>query len=80
MRRGRKRVPEMFSLSSRETLPVSLEALEARLESQVTGLHPAFDDALCLYYLCTTRCSGTKCPAFCPCDVVLDLGGIADGF
>ena len=40
----------------------SLEALEARLESQLVG--PAqLDDESCLYYLCTSRCSETKCMA-----------------
>jgi hypothetical protein len=44
----------------------------------MAALPTALDDAHCLYYLCTTRCSGTKCPVFCACDVVVDLGGIAD--
>jgi hypothetical protein len=57
---------------------VSLEELEARLENQIALLPAALDDAHCLYYLCTTRCSGTKCPVFCACDVVVDLGGMAD--
>ena len=69
---------EIVSLLPLDGLFVSLEELEARLESQMAALPTALDDAHCLYYLCTTRCSGTKCPVFCACDVVVDLGGIAD--
>lgn len=69
---------EIVSLLPLDGLFVSLEELEARLESQMAALPTALDDAHCLYYLCTTRCSGTKCPVFCACDVVVDMGGIAD--
>ena len=78
MGRLKKRLAEIVSLSLSEGLPVSLEELEARLENQMAAIPMTFDDAHCLYYLCTTRCSGTKCPIYCPCDVVVDLGGIAD--
>jgi hypothetical protein len=57
---------------------ISLQELEARLESQIADVPMALDDAHCLYYLCTTRCSATKCPVFCACDVVVDFGGTAD--
>ena len=52
-----------------------LEELEARLESQMALLPIDLDDDTCLYFLCTTRCSGVKCPVYCPCDIVLDFGG-----
>ena len=73
-----KNKPDVVPLLPSDGLTVSLEALEARLESQVAALPTVLDDAHCLYYLCTTRCSGTKCPVFCACDVVIDLGGIVD--
>ncbi len=53
--------PARRPLSSRTFLD-SLEELEARLEAQMAG--PLnMDDDTCVYYLCTTRCSGTKCTA-----------------
>jgi len=52
-----------------------LEELEARLEQQLMSMPIDMDDDTCLYFLCTTRCSGVKCPVYCPCDIVLDLGG-----
>jgi len=52
-----------------------LDELEARLESQLLSLPIPLDDDTCLYFLCTTRCSATKCPVHCPCDIVLDFGG-----
>ncbi len=78
MNRIKKSTSEIVPLLPSEGVSLSLEELEARLESQVAALPAALDDAHCLYYLCTTRCSGTKCPVFCACDVVVDLGGIAD--
>ncbi len=50
---------------------VGIEELEARLETQ-EALARLFDAADCLYFLCTTRCSGTKCPVFCACDLVVE--------
>lgn len=44
--------------------PDSLEELEARLEAQLAGPAASLDDDVCVYYLCTTRCAGTKCTAF----------------
>jgi hypothetical protein len=61
-----------------EDLSPSLEELETRLENQIASLPAGLDDAHCLYYLCTTRCSGTKCPVFCACDIVVELGGTGD--
>jgi hypothetical protein len=52
-----------------------LEELEARLEQQFLSMPVDLDDDTCLYFLCTTRCSGVKCPVYCPCDVVMDFGG-----
>ncbi len=75
----KRQLADMVSLSQTEGPPVSLEELERRLESQMAAVPMTFDDAHCLYYLCTTRCSGTKCPVYCECDVVVDLGGSADG-
>ena len=76
MARTRKNIPDLVSLLPSDGPSVSLEALETRLESHIAALPTALDDAHCLYYLCTTRCSATKCPVFCACDVVIDLGGI----
>jgi len=42
----------------------SLEELEARLETQWIAPAASLDDDTCLYYLCTSRCSTTKCTAF----------------
>lgn len=78
MNRPRRNTSRIVPLLSSDPLLASLEELEARLESQMAGLPGALDDEHCLYYLCTTRCTGTKCPVFCPCDVVLDLGGSTD--
>jgi hypothetical protein len=78
VKRTRRPVTEIVPPLASEPLLASPDELEKRLETQTAALPVALDDALCLYYLCTTRCSGTKCPVFCPCDVVLDLGGIAD--
>ncbi len=77
MNHNKKSTSEIVPLLPSDSLLVSLEQLEDRLESQMAALPTALDDAHCLYYLCTTRCSGTKCPVFCACDVVVDLGGIA---
>jgi hypothetical protein len=46
-------------ISSRAFLS-SLEELEKRLEAQMAGLPVDLDDDTCVYYLCTTRCSGIK--------------------
>ncbi len=74
----RRSRPEILPLLPLRGESLTLEELEARLESQMAALPPTLDDAHCLYYLCTTRCNGAKCPVFCHCDVVVDLGGIAD--
>lgn len=73
----KKKIPEIHSLLPPESVSLSLEELEVRLESQMAAMPTALDDAHCLYYLCTTRCSATKCPVFCACDVVVDLGGFS---
>jgi hypothetical protein len=52
-----------------------LEELEARVEQQFLSMPINTDDDTCLYFLCTTRCSGVKCPIHCPCDIVMDFGG-----
>ena len=78
MNRTRKLRSEIIPLLPAASQGFSLQELEVRLESQIAGVPMALDDAHCLYYLCTTRCSGTKCPVFCACDVVVDFGGIAD--
>jgi hypothetical protein len=59
-------------------MSLALEELETRLETQLADLPAGFDDAHCFYYLCTTRCSATKCPVFCACDLVVELGGTGD--
>ena len=74
----KKNASEIVPLLPPERASLSLEALEIRLESQMAALPAALDDAHCLYYLCTTRCSATKCPVFCACDIVVDLGGFID--
>lgn len=73
-----KRTSEIIPLLPSDDLSSSLEELETRLESQIAALPAGLDDAHCLYYLCTTRCSGTKCPVFCACDIVVELGGMGD--
>ena len=73
-----KSTSEIIPLLPSDDLPSSLEELESRLESQIAALPMGLDDAHCLYYLCTTRCSGTKCPVFCACDIVVELGGTGD--
>ena len=78
MKERQENASRIVSLLPSERLVASLDELETRLESQMAALPMALDDEHCLYYLCTTRCSGTKCPVYCPCDVVMDLGGIAD--
>lgn len=78
MNRSPKSRSEIIPLLPLDGLFASLEELEARLEIQIVSMPTALDDAHCLYYLCTTRCSGTKCPVFCACDVVVDMGGITD--
>lgn len=75
MKRKRQPPSEFVPLLSSDGLFVSLEELEARLETQIAGLTLTLDDDYCLYYLCTTRCSGTKCPVFSAFDIVVDLGG-----
>ncbi len=74
----KKNRTEIVPLLPLDSPLVSLEELEARLENQIAALPTALDDAHCLYYLCTTRCSGTKCPIFCACDIVVELGGTGD--
>jgi hypothetical protein len=69
----------MIALIPSDDLAGSMDELEARLESQIAALPTALDDDYCLYYLCTTRCSGIKCPTYCPCDVWINLGGLGDG-
>jgi len=78
MNKTNQRRRDVVPLIRSDDLLGSLEELEARLESQVAALPASLDDAHCLYYLCTTRCTGTKCPVFCACDVVVDLGGTGD--
>jgi hypothetical protein len=73
-----KPTSEFIPLLPLDTLPSSVEELEARLETQIATLPTGLDDAHCLYYLCTTRCGGTKCPVFCACDSVVELGGTGD--
>jgi hypothetical protein len=76
--RRKKQPLEIVPLLPSDHLFLPLEELETRLESQLAGLPANLDDAHCLYYLCTTRCSGTKCPVFCACDLVVALGGTGD--
>ena len=78
MKERQENASRIVSLLPSDRLIASLDELETRLESQMAALPTALDDAHCLYYLCTTRCSGTKCPVYCPCDVLMGLGGIAD--
>jgi hypothetical protein len=73
-----KRTSEIIPLLPSDEPSSSLEELETRLESQIAALPAGLDDTHCLYYLCTTRCSGTKCPVFCACDIVVELGGAGD--
>ena len=79
MKKTERQNGEVLSLLPSEGLFPPIEELERRLESQMAALPAGLDDAHCLYYLCTTRCSGTKCPVFCACDVVVELEGTADG-
>lgn len=72
--KGRK-PSEIVALFPSDPLLLPLEELETRLEAQIASAPIDFDDAHCLYYLCTTRCSGTKCPVFCACDIVVERGG-----
>jgi hypothetical protein len=74
----KKPTSKIIPLLPLDDLSSSLEELEARLESQIATPPARLDDAHCLYYLCTTRCSGTKCPVFCACDIVVELGGSGD--
>jgi len=69
---------EIMALFRSDPLLPPLEELETRLEAQIASPPIAFDDAHCLYYLCTTRCSGTECPVFCACDIVVEWGGTGD--
>jgi hypothetical protein len=78
MNRFNKNPSRIVPLTAPDGLFGSMDELEARLESQIAALPTALDDDYCLYYLCTTRCSGTKCPVYCPCDVRINLGGIGD--
>jgi hypothetical protein len=78
MSRSKRQSLAIVPLLPSETLLLSLEELETRLETQLAALPVGSDDAHCLYYLCTTRCSGTKCPVFCDCDLVVELGGNGD--
>lgn len=62
---------EMVSLQPPSDLDLPLEELEERIESQLVGLPIDMDDDHCLYFLCTTRCDGTKCPVYCECNIVV---------
>ena len=73
-----KPTSEIIPLLPSDDLSSSLEELETRLDSQIGALPAGLDDAHCVYYLCTMRCSGTKCPVFCACDIVVELGGTGD--
>lgn len=75
MKRKRGRPAEFVPLFPSDGLFASLEELEARLETQIAGLPATLDDDHCLYYLCTTRCSGMKCPVFSACDIAVELRG-----
>jgi hypothetical protein len=79
VKRTERQKCEVLSLLPSEGLLPPIEELESRLESQIATLPTGLDAAHCLYYLCTIRCSGTKCPVFCACDVVVDLEGTGDG-
>ncbi len=71
----KKEDPEVVRIRPCRRLLHSLEELEDRLESQLIFLPIDMDDDHCLYYLCTTRCSGTKCPAFSAGKTIGDTGG-----
>jgi hypothetical protein len=71
----RKKNPEIIRLRPGRSLRHPLEELEDRLESQLICLPIDLDDDHCLYYLCTTRCSGTKCPVFSASNTIVDMGG-----
>ena len=75
MKRRRGQPSDIVPLLRPDGLFVSLEELEARLETHIADLTVTLDDDHCLYYLCTTRCSATKCPVFSACGIVVDLGG-----
>lgn len=79
MSRMKKQPLEIVPVLPSDHRFLPLEELENRLETQLASLPTDLDDAHCLYYLCTTRCSGTKCPVFCACDLVVELGGTRDG-
>jgi len=56
--------PETVRHAASEALRLaSLEELERRLEAQVAAA-ACLDDASCLYFLCTVRCSEPKCTGF----------------
>lgn len=72
MKRDTARPSDVLPIMTSGTLSVSLEELEARLETQIACPPATLDDDHCLYYLCTTRCSGTKCPIFSMRHIVLE--------
>ncbi len=71
----KKEDPEIIRIRPCRRLLHSLEELEGRLESQLIFLPIDMDDDNCLYYLCTTRCSGAKCPVFSASNTIVDMGG-----
>ncbi len=54
----------MHSLSPAGASVPALEELEIRLEAQMLDIPATLDDGDCIYYLCTTRCTDTKCTGF----------------
>ncbi len=70
-----KKEPDIHPLQPSADLGLPLEELEARLESQLLGLPMDLEDGPCLYFFCTTRCDGTKCPVYCECNTVVQIGG-----
>ena len=56
--------PEWLPVQPREPHFDCMEELEARMEGQGLPLPVDMQDDYCLWYLCTMRCSGAKCPVF----------------